>query len=306
MSNVTRTRELTNAPGCHGYRCSNPQSPFFEIVQSWKPSARCNWPLRMVCALNAGCLTLMMASGLAQAEETNISVGVGGGFSPEFEGAKDYSLDVLPIVSIENFFGFNVDFGSATYDLVKYGNEAQGWEFVAGPLVGIADGRDESDSNALNGLGDVDLGVEVGAFASLNYGPALLDLEVTQEVAGGHEGLQVSLGAGTMIPLAEKLTFVPMVSTTWADSNYTDSFFGVNASQSARSGLSRFDAGAGIKDVSLELGLQYEVTEKISLQAVGGYSRLLGDAANSPLVRGPDGSRDQFYATVGLTYNFSF
>jgi len=75
-----------------------------------------------------------------------------------------------------------------------------------------------------------------------------------------------------------------MLHVTWASDNYMESFFGVSEKESVRSGLRRFDVDSGVKDVGIELtsGTRFLKNWKIgfSLQ----YKRLLGDAADSPIV----------------------
>ena len=242
---------------------------------------------------------------MVDCEETRVMLGIGGAFVPEFEGAEDNEFRPVPIVSIQNFHGFNLSVDGLTYNLVELGGRAQGWSVVAGPLVGLADSRDQDDSDALDGLGDVDFGVDLGLFSRATYGPVMLNLAVTQEVADGHGGLLATIGAGTRVPVTDRLSLAPMVSTTWADDSYMDSFFGVDPGQSAASGLDPFDAGAGFKDISLQLGSTYRVTDTIALRGSVGYSRLVGDAADSPIVR-DNGSADQFRALLGVSYQFSF
>jgi outer membrane scaffolding protein for murein synthesis (MipA/OmpV family) len=81
-----------------------------------------------------------------------------------------------------------------------------------------------------------------------------------------------------------------------------DAFFSVNAQQAARSGFNAYDADAGIKDVYLGLNADIPLSQQWSLKMTGMYSRLIGDAADSPIVE----SEDQFFGGLGLTYRFSF
>ncbi len=84
-----------------------------------------------------------------------------------------------------------------------------------------------------------------------------------------------------------------------------DNSFGISAAQSASSarGLAQHDASSGLKDAGLSIDLGYSITENNS--AFGGvqYSRLLGDAADSPLVA-DEGSENQLGAFLGLSYRW--
>jgi outer membrane scaffolding protein for murein synthesis (MipA/OmpV family) len=64
--------------------------------------------------------------------------------------------------------------------------------------------------------------------------------------------------------------------------------------------VSAFDADAGFKDVFLEVGLKAELDANWSLRGNLRYSRLIGDAADSPIVE----TEDQFTGLVGLSYKF--
>jgi MipA family protein len=82
---------------------------------------------------------------------------------------------------------------------------------------------------------------------------------------------------------------------------YAGSFFGVTPAASAASGLAAFDTGSGLKDVGLTLIGNYEVTETWSVTGIAGYTRLLGDAAASPIVS-ERGSPNQLFGGLGISY----
>ena len=79
-----------------------------------------------------------------------------------------------------------------------------------------------------------------------------------------------------------------------------DAFFGVSAAQSAGSGLAEFNPSSGIKSVGGSLGIFYQFTENWGAQGVLAYERLIGDAADSPIVK----DEDQYQAFLGLVYRF--
>ena len=93
------------------------------------------------------------------------------------------------------------------------------------------------------------------------------------------------------------------ISTTWADDNYTQTFYGVTATQSARSGMQQYTAESGFKDAGITLDLDYRLTENWSVTGRVGYKRMLGDAADSPLVS-DRGSEDQFSTGIFVSYRF--
>src|SRR3546814_6165484 len=60
-------------------------------------------------------------------------------------------------------------------------------------------------------------------------------------------------------------------------------YFGIDAGEAMASGLPFYRAGSGFKDVSGVLTASYRLDAHWSLGATGGVTRLLGDAADSPL-----------------------
>lgn len=100
--------------------------------------------------------------------------------------------------------------------------------------------------------------------------------------------------------MSERFKVIPSVSVEWANAKYMKSYFGINAQQAARSGLSEYRPSAGFKDVSLRVGFSYELTKTWSITGAAGVSRLMGDAADSPLVR----RKSQAVGALGVAYRF--
>src|SRR5690606_26259659 len=111
-------------------------------------------------------------------------------------------------------------------------------------------GRDEDRSAALHGLGDIKARPEVGAFYNLQPTPHTFITTSLRYGAGqGRDGLLLDVGAGVNAQLAPAWRLGAGVSATWANANYTRSYFGIDAGQAARSGLAVYRPGAGIRDV---------------------------------------------------------
>ncbi|MCP4215639.1 MAG: MipA/OmpV family protein, partial [bacterium] len=91
--------------------------------------------------------------------------------------------------------------------------------------------------------------------------------------------------------------------TTYASQDYMDAYFSIDADNAARSGLDTFDADAGFKDVGVEVALSYSPWERWNFTTTAGYTRLLGDAADSPIVD-DEGNANQYSSGIVVTYNF--
>lgn len=147
-------------------------------------------------------------------------------------------------------------------------------------------GRDESRSAVLRGLGDVDARPELGVF--YNRQPTahtFLTSSLRYGSGQGRDGVLIDLGAGVNAQLAPAWRLGAGVAATWANAAYTQSYFGIDALQSARSGRSVYRPGAGVRDVRLSVSATYAFSPRASATAALSYSRLQGDAANSPIVR---------------------
>lgn len=104
---------------------------------------------------------------------------------------------------------------------------------------------------------------------------------------GGTDGTLADLSLGYRFRPSRQLMLMPSVSLTWANGKHMQRYFGINEQQAARSGLPRFDADSGIKDVSASLNVIYSLNHHWHLSVAGGLSRYLGDAADSPINERP-------------------
>ena len=115
--------------------------------------------------------------------------------------------------------------------------------------------------------------------------------------------MTASLSATYMLmPMDNLLVFVgPTV--TWADDDYMQSYFGVTAAQARTSGYRAYSAGGGIKDVGVSMFVVSQISDHWVMSGLVGYSRLMEDAADSPLVA-QQGDRDQYIGGLFFSYQF--
>jgi MipA family protein len=112
----------------------------------------------------------------------------------------------------------------------------------------------------------------------------------------------VKLELGSEIPFDITSTLSGFVapSIVWADARYNQSYFGVTAEQSARSGFKAYTAKAGLKSVGLAAGLNYKLSPQWSLNTAVSLSQLTGEAGKSPLVQ----KKAQASMNAGFAYTF--
>ncbi len=221
--------------------------------------------------------------------------------APKYEGAKDYEVRGAPFIAPAGLGETSRVQFRGPDDLRFRAIEFNGFE--AGPLAGWRFDRDESDAARLRGLGDVDGGFVAGGYAAYHAGPITPFVSYHHQLTGDDTGALIRFGAET------KASFVwgsvtATAGATYADDDYMDAYFSVTQAQSAASAahLAAYDADAGIKDMYLGLTSDVPLSDVWTLKLSGRYSRLLGDAADSPIVE----SENQFFGGLGLSYRFSF
>ncbi len=82
-----------------------------------------------------------------------------------------------------------------------------------------------------------------------------------------------------------------------------NTYFDINHSQSSRSSMTVYDADAGIKDINAFNILIYSFTRNWNVVSLMVFSRLLVDAATSPIVE-ERGTANQFRFGLGFSYRF--
>lgn len=239
--------------------------------------------------------------------QDSLRLGVGAGLAPRYIGSDSYVPIPFPYIEYvrdgrtlrTNQFGFEAD-------LTKRG------DFDFGPIVRIDQGRNDfqdADNAVIESLGDVSAAVEVGGFVATthpiltpdNAPPLLFTARASVvDAIGGHDGLVAEGSAGVIRP-GRKWTYVATVNASYASEAFQDAFFTVDAAGAVDSGLSEFDAGAGFRDVGVSGVVSYQLAEKWSANSVFSYARLIGDAADSPVVT-QEGSPDQLFFGLNVAY----
>jgi outer membrane scaffolding protein for murein synthesis (MipA/OmpV family) len=232
-----------------------------------------------------------------------LDVKVGGVIAvvPRFEGSKSYVVRGVPF-AYPTFIGGKGDskFQVKGVDDLRYRLiSVSGFE--VGPLAGWRFGRQEDDASRLNGLGDVDGGLIVGGYAGYHIGALMPYVSYHHQVTGDDTGGQLRFGVEAKHRLTPRLELTAKGGATWASQDYMTSFFGVTATQAVNSGLAQFSASSGIKDSFVSLTADMKLDECWDLKVFGQYSRLLDDAADSPITETPN----QFVGGAALTYRFT-
>lgn len=207
----------------------------------------------------------------------HVVVGGGAIIVPEYEGGDKFKIMPVPFVTATFLDVVTIDPTGANIAIYKQDR----FEFSA--RLGYEMGRKEDDSDHLRGLGDVDMGATVGAKAAVNFGPAQIFAQLDKTI-GGSDGMVGRIGAEVNQPLSQSLMIGASASAVFADENHMQAYFGVTPEQSARSGLARYDAGAGLKRADFSISATYMLNQNWMVRGEAGVDFLVGDAADSPIV----------------------
>lgn len=233
-------------------------------------------------------------------ENWNLTLGIGIRATPKFLGSKDYAARPYPVFGLGR--GLASRWWSAQDDAIGPGLiEGRNWRIGAsGALLWP---RLQSSDARLRGLGDVRFGFEAGAFGEYYVMPWLRARADIRRGFLAHDAFVADLKLDAFQTFGDRLTFGFGPRLSIAGPDFNRRYFGVNAPQSAASGLAAFRPGGGLQSVGALGQVTYAWTPRLRTTGFAEYKRLLGDAAASPLVK-QRGSADQF--TFGLSSSYTF
>ncbi len=212
--------------------------------------------------------------------------------TPEYFGSDSYQVGPD--------LGFRLN--RANVGMLNFGGDDEentyGWG-LRGSFRYIGE-RNADDFSELEGLDDVDATLELGlglgyssrnfeAFADLRYG------------IGGHESLVGELGADLKVQPSDQLTLTAGPRMLIGSDDFASTYFGISPDEAAASNgaFDAYDANGGVVSAGVELGARYDLSGPWGVVGAVTYDRLIGDAADSPIVE--RGDRDQYGLRVGIT-----
>lgn len=143
-----------------------------------------------------------------------------------------------------------------------------------------------SGSKYLKGMGDVKGSVTAHLSASYAVLPWIdVQVHTEQPLTERDNGALYGFGASAKLLDDGKDTWTVGVGATLADRKYMQTYHGVTAAQSARSGYAVFTPKSGFQQLDVTATWQHQFTKHWSVIGTVGAQRLLGDAAKSPLTR---------------------
>ena len=233
-------------------------------------------------------------------------VAVGVGAIPDYVGSDDYTVGAAP-AGILRFDDSERYVRVLVTQLSVNVLNSESWDF--GPTLNYRFGRDDDIEDEVVGmLDEIDGTVELGGFVSWKWvddpDPRhrfVVSGDFLHDATDEHGGFVASAGARYFRPVSRPLTLVGGLSASYGSDDYTSTYFSVSPEESERTGLSAFDAGSGFRDVRANAMAIFSFSPNWHVGAGVIYSRLVGDAADSPVVD-DRGSADQVFAGAAIGY----
>ncbi len=252
---------------------------------------------RPAALIGAAALALLAAS--PAAAQRTLTLGLGAQVAPDYPGADSYGIGPMPLFDLRRP-GEPITYESAD-DGAGFGILARDSVINFGPALRFQSKREEDDVGAA--VGDVGFTVEAGGFVEVLPSRNFRIRAELRKGLGGHRALVGSLGADLIIRDDQNYIFAIGPRVRWADDKYHDRYFGVTPAVAGATGLPALDPDGGVYAVGGIANFTRRLGRNWGLQAYAGYDRLVGDAADSPIVRA-FGSRDQFTGGLGLWIEF--
>ncbi|MBW6526511.1 MipA/OmpV family protein [Sphingomonas sp. RHCKR7] len=251
-------------------------------------------------------LALLPAAASAQLPSDDAphgQVALGGGIAPRYDGSDE--VRAIPfLLGDVRYRGVTLELRGlrARVDL------AADPRLSIGPVLGARLNRDDVDG-PVGLLPTIRTAIEAGGYVEYRFGGDALgegalstELSVVHDVSGVHDGLIATAGLG-YAALRKRDTFVVLdVQASWADRDYTRTYFGIDPAAATRSGLGAYRPGDGFRDLGVGLTAGHYFDRHLGVIGRLGATYLVGDAGDSPVTA--QGSRWQPLAGLTLSYRF--
>ncbi|GJL93284.1 MipA/OmpV family protein [Hyphococcus sp.] len=235
-------------------------------------------------------------------DETNLSIGVGPVFKPDYFGSDDYEFGADPQVYVRfrNFVFLDDD--GADFGIIGFSR------FRMGPSIRIRGRRDQDDNPALAGLGDVGTTFEFGGFIATTFLDRFaFKAKARHGIDTGHRGTIVDGYLTALLFRAGPVSIATSGQATWIDDKFADAYFSITPEQSVNTGgrLAAYDVDSGFRDVGGSVNAYINIGDRWSLNPYARYQYIFRDYANSPIIA-DYGDRNQFTIGFHIMREFTF
>lgn len=216
----------------------------------------------------------------------DVILGAAVGSFPEFSGAEDSEVKLLPLViasyklSPDNKLFFSPMQGIGFAHRYENGIET-GFSFTTSSK------RDSKDDAILTGLPDIDRAIEFGPFVEVPLATGwTANADLRMDISDEYGGTRASAGLDYTTPFSPQNPWVfgGGASVQWSGEDYMQTYYGVPAAK-ALATRPRFEADAGFSDISLKGNASYFFNRQVFVRGDVNVTNLIGDAADSPITR---------------------
>ncbi|MCT2559854.1 MipA/OmpV family protein [Tsuneonella sp. YG55] len=255
------------------------------------------------------------AAGDTVYDDTWLSVGLGIGYGPSYDGSDDYVFFPAPLIQ-GRVAGIGLQPRPAGIALDLVPDPDAGIGLTLGPVARLRSNRNRQIKDpVVAAAGKLKKAIEVGGHAGVSvprvlnpYDSLSFGVDALWDVNGAHGGMTVTPSVTYFTPLSRGAAASLSLSAERGDGDFMRYYYSVTPAQSAASGLPQFAAGSGWTKAgaTVLLGIDFDgdlANGGLAAVLVGGHSRMLGDAKDSPYtaIRGSTG---QWFAAAGIGYTF--
>jgi len=253
-------------------------------------------------------------------DDTWLTIGLGAGLTPSYAGSNDYIANPFPMI-IGRVAGIGISPNGAglVFDVNSRSpssGPSKGARVSFGPACRLRNDRNNRNSDdVVARAGELDTALELGAAAGISFPGVLsrfdqltIGAQVRWDVLGAHDGMTIEPQISYRTPLSRSTILQVQASAEFVDDSFADYYFSISPTQSSASGLPQFRAEGGLNRVGTTAILARDLDRNLqngglSIYGIGGYSRLVGDSADTPFTS-VRGSADQFIGGLGVAYTF--
>ncbi|MBV7266154.1 MipA/OmpV family protein [Erythrobacter ani] len=252
-------------------------------------------------------------------DETWATVGIGAGLVPSYSGSDNYIVFPLPLI-VGRVGGIGVSPNGPGFALDFLSEAPSGappeTSFSFGPAFRFRNDRDgDIEDPVVELTEDLETAIEVGAQGGVSFPGVFkrgdrvsLSTQVRWDILGAHNGMLIEPSVGYFTPIGRGMALQLSGNLSFVDDDFADYYYTVTPQQSADSGLPLFTADGGLNSVGALAILTVDLDGNVlnggfNIYGIGGYSRLVGDAADTPFTS-IQGSANQLIGGIGIGYTF--
>lgn len=251
--------------------------------------------MKSLWRLAASVLVLGLAARAAADDRPQLGLGGGLAALPKYPGSDALHLRPLPLFDARYgrwFLGSGEGLG------LYLARREQCWISLAvAPELSHRYARDDSH---LQGLDDVQGTARAVLKAGYRWRWLGASAALGSDIAGRGQGTLADFELSAHQDLGAGLRVEGGTGLRWANRQYRETFFGVDARESAASGLPAYTPGSGVDSLRIFAGASYTFDRHWSLNGRASLAWLQGDSADSPVT----GQKTQPQLALFALYRF--